>query len=170
MWNEVQLHVSPVAITELVSRVPPVENRHFIKPKWGLWTSTYDAERHTSAWVDWCLAEEFGDVTAGSWFVLTPDPSARVFVIDGLAALEHLTDNYPEPGTEAYTRRFFACLDFERLAQEYDAIHMTEAGQWATRYSTPNLNGWDVECTLWFRWCFTDVSRCVGLVGATPSS
>ena len=156
-WNDLQLHVSP-AVVNLQPLVAPVENRHFIKPKWGFWTSTYDAERQSSAWVDWCLAEEFGDVTAGSWFVLTPDPRARVYVIDGLVDLQHLIKNYPQPGAEAYMR-FYACLDFERLAQEYDAIHLTERGQWATRHSTPNLNGWDVECTLWFRWCFTSMEQ-----------
>lgn len=156
-WSDPQLHVSPVAAA-LVKRVAPVENRHFHKPKYGLWTSTYDAAQHTSAWVEWCLVESFGDVLAGGWFVLRPELSARVFIIDGVEDLKHLVAHYPQPGAEPYMR-FMACLDFERLADEYDAIHLTEHGQWATRHSMPHLNGWDVESTLWFRWCFTSVRR-----------
>jgi len=156
MWNDAQLHVSPT-VCNLVPHVAPVENRRFIKPKWGFWTSTYDAERQSSAWVDWCLAEEFGDVTRGSWFVLTPDPAAHVFVIDTLPDLRYLVEHYFDPEALPYMR-FITCLDFECLSQDFDAIHLTEAGQWATRHSQPHdLNGWDCECTLWFRWRFTSI-------------
>lgn len=150
MWSDLQLHVSPVARV-MIDRVAPVENRQDVKPKYGFWTSTYTGQ--SSAWVDWCQAEQFGDVLAGSWFLLRPKPKARVFVIDSLADLHTLLAGYTEPDT-AYYGYGRACIDFERLALDYDGLHLTEEGEAATRFARPGLYGWDCESTLWFRWCF----------------
>lgn len=54
----------------------------------------------------------------------------------------------------------FVFIDFERVAQEYDGIWLTEQGNGATHLSYPHdLNGWDAESVLWFRWCFSQVER-----------
>ena len=46
-------------------------------------------------------------------------------------------------------------MDFERLAQDYDALQLTRDGYLRTR-SMPVLDGWDCESSLWFRWVFQD--------------
>jgi hypothetical protein len=152
-----QLHVSFVA--ELFPTIAPITNRDFfIKPNGGLWTSTL--VDGSSAWVEWCRAEEFGEPDAQHWYVLEPDPAARVYIIDSLADLNRLIAMYPHPDKEQRLySRFFGYIDFEAVSQDYDAIHLTEAGQWATRYSEPSLNGWDCESTVWFRWCFTSIEQ-----------
>lgn len=156
-----QLHLS--ISKEFRREVTPVRNRdYFVKPFDGLWTSTYT--EGTSAWVEWCRAEEFGNPDKQTWFILEPDASARIYEIDTLDDLLFLLAHYPHPDREqAIYGRFMAYLDFERISRDYDAIHLTDAGQWTTRFSEPSLNGWDCECTLWFRWCFTQVepSTCV---------
>lgn len=154
MWSDTQLHIT--AATGLLQPVvAPVQNRQFIKPLYGLWTSTYADE--SSAWVDWCLAEDFGNPHACSWWVLQPDPSSRVYVIDSAADLCVLCERYPDPTMAGLGTLAF--LDFERIARDYDGLHLTESGQWATRHSRPSLYGWDCECTLWFRWCFDTPAR-----------
>jgi hypothetical protein len=40
--------------------------------------------------------------------------------------------------------------DFERMAAEgWDGVWLTHTGYLATRFSRPNLYGWDCECTFW---------------------
>lgn len=51
----------------------------------------------------------------------------------------------------------FAAIDFEKMSQEYDGIWLTEQGNGACHlpwHSEHDLNSWDCECVLWFRWCF----------------
>lgn len=148
-WYDLQLHVSPSAPEQLEPCVESVVNRSFYKPTGGLWTATYRVDEHSSSWVDWCRVEEFGNVDACNWFILEPDPTANVYIIDSADDLTRLGARY--------SVGFF--LDFEELARQYDAIHLTDDGQWATRHTRPGLYGWDVESTLWFRWRFKKVER-----------
>jgi hypothetical protein len=55
---------------------------------------------------------------------------------------------------------FGTFLDFEAISNDYDGIHLTTNGESATRLTSGiSLYGWDVECTLWFRWCFESVEK-----------
>ena len=140
--------------------IKPVTNDSFggVKPKNGLWTSTYDPECG-SAWVQWNFSERFAGIRKNDLlyfhaYVLYPQ-EAKVAVIDTLEDLENLIEKYRFKTEVPF--RFFGTesLDFEALSQDYDALHLTEKGQWATRHGSPNLYGWDVESTLWFRDCFS---------------
>lgn len=54
----------------------------------------------------------------------------------------------------------FAAIDFEKMSEEYDGIWLTEQGNGACHlpwHSEHDLNSWDCECVLWFRWCFEQV-------------
>lgn len=152
-----QLHVGPVMPTE--ERMKPVINRIcFTKPSGGLWTSTY-RPRHGSGWVQWCLSEDFGVPDEGwrAWR-LQPAENARIYTIASLADLQRLLAEFGEqprlfPGMMRYP-------DFEAVAREYDAVHLTDEGQWATRLTHPeSLYGWDCESTVWFRWAFDSVAE-----------
>ncbi len=116
----------------------------------GLWTSTFD-EHHGSDWVQWSLGEEFRcDRESASWqtWLLDPDPAARVVDIDSYADLAALVAAYPGGDYPAW----------HDIAVDFDAVHLSERGQWATRLSGPfNLYGWDCESTLWLRWAFAAV-------------
>ncbi len=144
-----QLHIS--TSRELLPHVAQVENQHFVKPRGGLWTSSLIEGR--SEWVDWVEDEVFGDPFSLEWYILYPDPTARILVIDSLADLTRILKtgwqkSYPTSGVR--------WPDFEAIAERYDAMHLTSSGQWATRLTYPDsLYGWDCESTLWFHWCFT---------------
>lgn len=125
----------------------------------GLWTSTYAP----SIGSDWIVrGREMGlvpDAPVRS-FLLFPAPDARIFVIDDVPNLLVLLRRFERP--TMLTSRMFASLDFDRIREEYDAIHLTEEGQWRTRFSIetncPSLYGWDCESTLWLNWKFDDVT------------
>jgi hypothetical protein len=161
----VQLHLS--SEDAMRAEVIPATNADgsgipFCKPCGGMWTSTWDQETRISGWVEWCQGEFQTPLVEKYWHLLTPQPGIRVYTIDTYDDLTRLLGRYERRFTGKFASLGFRqnYLDFERLAQDYDAIHMTDDGQWATRLTYPaNLYGWDCECTLWFRWCFTEVQR-----------
>jgi hypothetical protein len=129
---------------------PPRNQPFFVKPTGGLWTSTY-SEEDGSDWVRWCLAEGYAGPVFRCW-LLQPNPSARVFEIDSYADLGRGLDRY---GLSQELGLSMKILDFEAMARDYDAIHLTHAGRRATHLSAPhNLYGWDCETTLWLHWSF----------------
>ncbi len=159
----IQLHISSAKI--LIEQVAPVENDfeayHRQKPKGGLWTSSWQEE--TSAWVEWCRGEDFDNVDERIWWLLTPRPNCKLYIIDSLKDFQRCLMEYGEPAPLAIAYPVFAekrVIDFEKLAQEFDGVHLTERGNGQTHLSYPNdLNAWDCESTLWFRWCFTEVRQ-----------
>lgn len=139
-----------------------VNRRDWQKPTGGLWTSTWNAENKQSDWLEWCMSEDFDNPLEKSKWLLTPRPDCRIYTIDSLADLLHCIHSeygYPCSYNDIFAGmydRYY--IDFERMAQDYDAIHLTARGNAETHLSFPNdLNGWDVESTLWFRWCFDEV-------------
>jgi len=133
----------------------------------GLWTSGIDSEY---GWLDWCVGEEYfpGDqpLTKASFWKLTPADGLDVIVIDTYDDLARAQARWSWRGLHQLRAAglVYWGLNFERMAASgIDAIHLTWEGQWATRLSGPaSLYGWDMECTLWLRWCFVDVERVDG--------
>jgi hypothetical protein len=138
----------------------------FPKPAKGtcLWTSTLDAE---DGWIDWCLTESPGWLEA-DFYLLYPSTAARVYEIDSYEDLERLVHRFPfaDPFGSPYEHGL-ASLDWEAAAVEFDGIHLTARGQWATRLSHPlTLYGWDCESTCWLhfkfeRWEHADVAAII---------
>lgn len=127
------------------------------KPRGGFWTSTYD-EHYGSGWIQWCLGESYDcdpdDPVFRVW-ILEPDPAARVYEVDTYSDVALLCEHYGETVEHGdYSETYPA---WSRVARDYDAVHLTDDGQWATRFSDPGLYGWDCESTLWLRWAFTAV-------------
>jgi hypothetical protein len=84
----------------------------------------------------------------------------RVVEIDSQEDLHALNDEFgvPDPvSLECHQKRRSHPVkrwpNWERLARHFDAVHLTEKGQWDTRLppSGDNLYGWDCESTLWLR-------------------
>lgn len=122
------------------------------KPTGGLWTSTWD-EDAGSGWTRWCDEEQFRGPQHEVW-LLTPDPEARVYTVDNYTHLERLHRMYGVAPLD------YPTLRWEYIAERYDAVHLTEDGQWRTRLTRPySLYGWDCESTVWLRWSFTAVER-----------
>jgi len=126
-----------------------------IKPKGGLWTSTYSPETG-SGWVEWCLGEQYNVPAGYRWraWLFKPPADSLVLHIDTYADLVRVLEGgfgISGPGSSLHAGGMG--LDFEKLAQHYDAIHLTDQGQWETRLSHPHsLYGWDCESTIWLHW------------------
>ncbi len=134
----------------------------------GLWTSAYREETDDSAWVEWCHSETYSNPDRQYWHLLTPRHDARIYTIDGPNDFIALIARYPYVSQElerclpprAFFRHYYTGIDFEKLSQDYDGLHLTEEGN--AQLHLPfdydfDMNAWDVESTVWFRWCFEKV-------------
>lgn len=103
----------------------------------GLWASPLNS---SYGWKDWCYEEGFRKCEESNSFVFTLKESAKVLTIDKKEDLI---------GLPTCSTRYGIQLDFEKLSKEFDAILLTEEGQYRTRHGHPiNLYGWDCECIL----------------------
>jgi hypothetical protein len=148
-----QLHLGPPGLhsLQIESIYTPGE---FSKPWGGLWTSTFIPGKG-SAWLTYCASQDFRPLTSSgpsslSLWLLTPDPAARVLSLDTQADIDRLFHTYSlvtltprTPGTLG--------LDWPRLARDFDALHLTQAG---FRTGYPLFSTWSCESTIWFRDCF----------------
>lgn len=130
------------------------------KPLGGLWTSTV-RDDGTSDWLDWVNTEDFYHEDQEVWF-LEPREELDIVRIDRQVELESIIERYdrrerPSEPPLVVAADSFAPIDFERMAEEHDGIHLTESGQWETRMSRPGLYGWDAETVCWFHWRFESV-------------
>lgn len=139
-----------------VAKIQPVTDSGFIKPHGGLWTATLtvDADEVVvdTSWASWCRSEGFANPTAPVTVVI-PDRDATVYVIDTVADLKALEEAFYHPSPLGVA--MWPQLSWERVATELDSIWLTDAGQWATRFSQPGLYGWDCETVLWLKPRFT---------------
>lgn len=142
------------------STFEPVQNQDdpIHKPRGGLWTSTVrDDER--SGWLDWMETNDFYTGDEEVWH-LEPEDDLDVMLIEDKPHLEAILENYSRDlghPSLAIQSRTFAPLDFEGIAENYDAIRLTYEGQWNTRMTRPGLYGWDCETVLWLRWAFDSI-------------
>jgi len=118
----------------------PIVN-NWVKPKGGLWTSLIDSK---FGWKDWCNMEEFRECNIENSFILKFHNWAKVCKIDTFNDLENLP-HYLVNDFGSYKKMY---LDFEQLSKMYDAIWLTANGERETRYSNPDLYGWDCESVL----------------------
>ena len=111
----------------------PIENRAFVKPRGGLWYSPVGC---SYGWKQWVAENEFGDLSSRFELLL----SGSIAVIDSLADLRSMP---MQPDADVGC---FAAIDFIALAQSgIQALHLTENGEAATRFTDPGLYGWDCE-------------------------
>ena len=156
---------------------PPLQSEHlrpideslcgWYKPhSGGLWTSSLTTDGR-SGWIDWCLNENFEGPEFDIWH-LDPNPAASVYTIDTYNDLAALASRFPPAcdhpkGCPTWGDGIGSGVGWRRVAKEYDAVRVTEEGEWKMRLSDPiSIYGWDCESTVWFRWKFLDV-RHVGV-------
>jgi hypothetical protein len=158
LWIDHEGYGKPCA-----ERYTPVRGkRSGAKPAAGcaFWTSTHGDE---DSWLAWLVGEDWfpgkGRLEDHGFWLLEPDPAARVYEINTLDDLVALLRDYGVPKYPTIPDDILAedkRPDFEAMARDgFDGVHLTGEGQWRTRLSFPSLYGWDCESTLWFRWAFT---------------
>lgn len=126
------------------NKFTPVTN-DFIKPDGGLWIAPYTENcEFSSAWEEF-LINDIGLNTKGyKGTIVSIKPNAVIVIVDSVQDLINILENY------SYTHPILSArfIDFEKLSKDYDAIYLTEKGQYETRLSDPNLYGWDIESML----------------------
>lgn len=124
----------------------PVENRDWIKPIGCLWASPIDCNY---GWVNFYDNElrdnDVFDEKMKYCIEFTLKNETRIYIIDSFKDYTKLYENY---GRSIST--YLNTLDFEKVSKEYDAILLTDNGQYETRFSNPSLYGWDVATLLLF--------------------
>lgn len=112
------------------------------KPVGGLWASPYTPnEKYLSSWHEFEINEMSVVNSIASTFNLKEN--SKVYTINTLDDLLNL------PTIKKHDFYKSSELDFEEIRKQYDAIFLSEQGQWETRFSSPiSLYGWDVECIL----------------------
>ena len=149
-----------------------------IKGANGLWTSSFIDEKYGSAWVQWCLGNDFhvpmDNVYTG--YILTPKKKLKLYMVDSLADMHNLFDKY---GYQQLPTLQQEAIDFELMSKDYDGLHLTSHGEIITRHGNMfsigvkekdlkpkwkaktmrNLYGYDCESTLHFHWNFESMEE-----------
>ncbi len=132
-------------------KVDTIENFRFphIKPSGGVWTSTYTKKESTpSDWLYFCKMEQLISEKKIHGLLLKPKKECNIVEIDTINDLNDIIKKYPDEPDEGYPLE--TRINFEGLARDFDGLHLTYKGQWETRFTQPNLYGWDTESTIWF--------------------
>lgn len=126
------------ASTYLPEKVLPLKNYSWIKPeKGGLWTSPIDSKW---GWKDWNEGELFRKCNEQNSFTIELNKDAKIFIINSLEDLKKA------PLINGFSKKV---IDFEYIAKKYDAIWLTEKGQYETHLNYKlDLYGWDCETVL----------------------
>lgn len=140
-----------------LNKIEPVKNSgdFFIKPRGGLWTSSLVIdEEFPSDWLRWAIQEcWYDEESVSDCHLLDVEDDAIVYEINTPEDLQKLCDTLERAGCPDILEQLncASCLDWENISKVFDGVRLTEQGQWNTRLSQPNFNGWDSESTVWFR-------------------
>ena len=133
--------------------------KYNIKPLGGLWTSPKESKY---GWIDFCRNENYyksGGFKTGFEFQLKPNSS--VYIINTFYDLIKAPYKIKDPlySGISFNQNF---IDYEEMTKEYDAIWLTDDGQYETRLPEMNglfdfdgrvinLYGWDCESLIILR-------------------
>lgn len=110
-------------------KVLPIQNSGRNKPFGGMWASPVDAE---FGWKDFCEAEDFRVCRENFEFELAPDARILRLVNKGDEKVLPVIGN----------TNFGLPVDFEKVAEEYDAIYLEIKNMYYAMY------GWDCDSLL----------------------
>lgn len=160
-----QIHISKDKTTFSEASFTKPQSLMHVKPMGGLWTSTYH-KKIGCGWLAWCQGEDFR-LDHEEVYKLKFDPESKVYVIDSWEDYMDLKSQYlvhPPDGATEQEKSFhelFQFIDWVKVSDIYDAIHLTEKGEGETRYPSFGLGsssrdmglyGWDCESTLWLKY------------------
>lgn len=138
---------------ELLTPVQNMDHGGIIKPLHGtgLWTSPLEANGKT-AWENWATDNLPQKLVGRDAYVLTPHADARIYVIHDEDSMRELIRTYGLGNPEFYSHRTY--LDWERMAKDFDAVTLHEAGfNYGGGYAERCLE-WQLPSTVWLNWCF----------------
>lgn len=145
------------------------------KPSGGLWTSSkMNDDGYFSEWhkhIEKKNVEGFDGVDRV--FLLKPKENAKIYQVDSVDDWYNLFKNYEEKvlKREGITSPDLGFIDFERVSNYFDGIHLTKEGLneiWKynqmgkyKKDGNPKvpIREWGVESTLWFRDVFDVIER-----------
>src|SRR4051812_42207442 len=89
-----QLHLGTFHPLEKIK--VPVRNYVQCKAIGGVYTSTFLGAKHGSAWLQWCLCNEFNLPTNNIWkgWVIDIKEDAKIYIVDSLDDMHFLYDTY----------------------------------------------------------------------------
>ena len=157
------------------SKITPLLNERFWKPLGGLWTSTFGDDG--GEWVRWLDGQNYtlDDPRWGGDLWLLEPKEANLAVVAHPSDLRELCASYPHPELDHFnslSERFksFEFVDWERLSQDYDGLHVPNPWPWRFGYgddfdyaASMFFYTMDAECTCWARWCFEGEPRIASL-------
>lgn len=137
-----------------------VKGKDWQKPLGGLWTSTLID--NSSDWVRWCCDSDFCYDCNRKAYILVPQKDLKIYEIDSMGNLCWLLHTYPGqllPGSKFLSMESsvirFTSVDWPEVGKDFDGVHLTENGNSELHLGRPyDLNAWDVESTLWYKWKF----------------
>ena len=147
-----------------------ITSNGWVKPSGGLWTAPITARADDgsvlrTAWTEWCVDNMWADLVKARFLEILPRPDARVLLVDAMDDLQALVAAFPN--TEPRYRLRYGHADqfpnWQTMAACWDAVYLTDAGQWATRlppYGEPNLYTWDCASVLWLRPAYSVAVSC----------
>jgi hypothetical protein len=106
------------------------------------WTSSLEDQQ--TDWLRWCKTD------MASWIgnkavIFKAAPTARILHIASKDAYAAAVAKYPHKRTENYTIDRGTSLEYSKILQDYDAVHVCDEGLWQHE-----LSFWDAESTVWF--------------------
>mgnify|MGYP001623704021 CR=1 FL=1 len=116
-----------------------IKNTMWNKPAGGLWASDINAKY---GWKSWCEDENFCECNKENSFCFKLKEKSRILTINSHNDLFQLP---LESGVHEYINRLCLCIDFEKLAREYDAIELLLSEDRRLYY---DLYGWDCDSIL----------------------
>ena len=142
--------------------VPDLSQMHgeASKPRYAFWTSTH-VRPHTSPWLEW--PEGQFDGPPALWRMKVTD-GARIAEIHSPRDWSDLCLRHPAGSAMRLDP------DWHHVARAWDAVHLSTGG-WLTAEDLPyqvdggitELRGWNMESTVWLRWCFTGAEPLAGV-------
>ena len=117
------------------------------KPSHGFFTSSWDEESQTSAWMRSRSYASRDDNERRKPELLKPDSDAALFVVNSIEDFGILATAYPQASSNLLNPR--VCPDWGSLADIVDAVHVTDRA--LTDLENWYAHAWEVESTLWFR-------------------
>jgi hypothetical protein len=148
-----QLHVGHSEINEnrFVGLINAYDMGNY-KPCGCFWTSTL-IEENKSDWVEWCLNNNFYLDEIKYGYVLQENTN-NILIIDSKEDIEKFEEEYATTwlALGVFKRKR---VNWYEVSLKYDGVRLTGKG---LRYSYGTVfSAWDVESTVWFKWCFNIV-------------
>jgi hypothetical protein len=109
------------------------------RPGGGLWTSTFT--KGTSAWLENCrVTRTYQRWLEHSWWLLKPNPQAKILEIRTLDDLREAAKRWPRPD------------ECDPPAPDFPALEA--AGYWSVHDPGEVISAWETESTWWLRYDF----------------